>query len=209
MFTGIIESLCEIKSIDEIKKGNSKYPAEIKFSIDIGNLSKGLKIGQSIAVNGVCLTITKLNNNIAEFSVIGETVRKTCLDSIKKGERVNIERSMRASGRFDGHFVQGHVDCTGIIYDKIVFPTETKLIIKISEELKESFQYIVQKGSITIDGISLTVVDIDNNNNNLLSISLIPHTLKRTTLGIKSIGDKDNIEFDLISKYISKLLPKN
>jgi riboflavin synthase len=116
---------------------------------------------------------------------------------------------MRASGRFDGHFVQGHVDCTGIIYDKIVFPTETKLIIKISEELKESFQYIVQKGSITIDGISLTVVDIDNNNNNLLSISLIPHTLKRTTLGIKSIGDKVNIEFDLISKYISKLLPKN
>lgn len=208
MFTGIIESLCEIKSIDKIKKDDSKYPAEIKLSIDIGNLSKGLKIGQSIAVNGVCLTITKLNINIAEFSVIGETVRKTCLDSIKKGERVNIERSMRASGRFDGHFVQGHVDCTGIIYDKIVFPTETKLIIKISKELKESFQYIVQKGSITIDGISLTVVDIDNNNN-LLSISLIPHTLNRTTLGIKSIGDKVNIEFDLIGKYISKLLPKN
>src|SRR5688500_19529559 len=208
LFTGIIESLCEIKSIDEIKKGNSKYPAEIKFSIDIGNLSKGLKIGQSIAVNGVCLTITKLNNNIAEFSVIGETVRKTCLDSIKKGEKVNIERSMRVSVRFDGHFVQGHVDCTGIIYDKIVFPTETKLIIKIFGELKEeSFRYVVRKGSITIDGISLTVVDIDNKN--LLSISLIPHTLKKTTLGIKSIGDKVNIEFDLIGKYISKLLPKN
>ena len=209
MFTGIIESLCEIKSIDEIKKGNSKYPAEIKISIDIGNLCKGLKIGQSIAVNGVCLTITKLNNTIAEFLVIGETVKKTCLDSIKKGDMVNIERSMRASDRFDGHFVQGHVDRTGIIYDKIVFPTETKLIIKISEEPKETSQYIVRKGSITIDGVSLTVVDIDNNNNNLLSISLIPHTLKRTTLGIKSIGDKVNIEFDLISKYISKLLPKN
>jgi riboflavin synthase len=206
MFTGIIESLCEIKSINEIKKGNSKYPAEIKFSIDIGNLSKGLKIGQSIAVNGVCLTITKLNNNIAEFSVIGETVRKTCLDSIKKGEKVNIERSMRVSDRFDGHFVQGHVDCTGIIYDKIVFPTETKLIIKIFGELKEeSFRYVVRKGSITIDGISLTVVDIDNKN--LLSISLIPHTLKKTTLGIKSIGDKVNIEFDIIGKYISRLLP--
>jgi riboflavin synthase len=207
MFTGIIESLCEIKSINEIKKGNSKYPAEIKISIDIGNLCKGLKIGQSIAVNGVCLTITKLNNNIAEFLVIGETVKKTCLDSIKKGDMVNIERSMRASDRFDGHFVQGHVDLTGIIYEKIVFPTETKLIIKISEEPKESFQYIVQKGSITIDGISLTVVDIDNKN--LLSISLIPHTLKKTTLGIKSIGDKVNIEFDIIGKYISKFLPKN
>jgi riboflavin synthase len=114
---------------------------------------------------------------------------------------------MRASDRFDGHFVQGHVDCTGIIHDKIVFPTETKLIIKISEDLNESFQYIVRKGSITIDGISLTVVDIDNNN--LLSISLIPHTLKKTTLGIKSIGDKVNIEFDILGKYISKLLPKN
>ena len=205
MFTGIIESLCEIKSINEMKKGNSKYPAEIKLSIDIGNLCKGLKIGQSIAVNGVCLTITKLNNNIAEFLVIGETVKKTCLDSIKKGDRVNIERSMRASDRFDGHFVQGHVDRTGIIHDKIVFPTETKLIIKISEEPKESFQYIVRKGSITIDGISLTVVDIKKN---LLSVSLIPHTLEKTTLGIKSIGDIVNIGFDIVGKYISRLLPK-
>ncbi len=114
---------------------------------------------------------------------------------------------MKASDRFDGHFVQGHVDRTGIIHDKIVFPTETKLIIKISEEPKESSQYIIQKGSITIDGISLTVVDIDNKN--LLSISLIPHTLNKTTLGIKSIGDKVNIEFDIIGKYIAKLLPKN
>jgi len=207
MFTGIIESLCQIKSVKEIKKVKSKYPAEIKFSIDLEKLSKGLKIGQSVAVNGVCLTITKLNGSIAEFSVIGETVRKTSLGSIKKGDRVNIERSMKASDRFDGHFVQGHVDRTGIIHDKIVFPTETKLIIKISEEPKESFQYIVQKGSITIDGISLTVVDIDNKN--LLSISLIPHTLKKTTLGIKSIGDKVNIEYDIIGRYVAKLLPKN
>lgn len=205
MFTGIIESLCQIKSVKEIKKVKSKYPAEIKFSIDLEKLSKGLKIGQSVAVNGVCLTITKLNGSIAEFSVIGETVRKTSLGSIKKGDRVNIERSMKASGRFDGHFVQGHVDCTGIIHDKIIYPTETQLIIKISREQKQSFQYIIRKGSITIDGISLTVVDMEKN---LLSISLIPHTLKKTTLGIKSIGDKVNIEFDIVGKYISSLLPK-
>ena len=205
MFTGIIESLCQIKSVKEIKKVKSKYPAEIKFSIDLEKLSKGLKIGQSVAVNGVCLTITKLNGSIAKFSVIGETVRKTSLGSIKKGDRVNIERSMKASGRFDGHFVQGHVDCTGIIHDKIIYPTETQLIIKISREQKQSFQYIIRKGSITIDGISLTVVDMEKN---LLSISLIPHTLKKTNLGIKSIGDIVNIEFDIVGKYISNLLPK-
>jgi riboflavin synthase len=205
MFTGIIESLCKIKSVKEIKKVKSKYPAEIKFSIDLEKLSMDLKTGQSVAVNGVCLTIIKLNGSIAEFSVIGETVRKTSLGIIKKGDRVNIERSMKASGRFDGHFVQGHVDCIGIIHEKIIYPTETKLIIKISKEQKQSFQYIIPKGSITIDGVSLTVVDMEKN---LLSISLIPHTLKKTTLGIKSIGDIVNIEFDIVGKYISKLLPK-
>lgn len=206
MFTGIIESLCKIKSIKVIKQVKSKYHAEITFSVDLQELSKGLKIGQSIAVNGVCLTVTKLHGNIAEFLVIGETIRKTSLDSIKKDDRVNIERSMKASGRFDGHFVQGHVDCTAIIYDKIVYPTETKLIIKFSKEQKHYLQYVIPKGSITIDGISLTVVDLEEN---LLSVSLIPHTLKKTTLGIKLIGDKVNIEFDLIGKYISRLLPKN
>jgi riboflavin synthase len=206
MFTGIIESLCKIKSIKVIKQMKSKYPAQITFSVDLEKLSKGLKIGQSIAVNGVCLTVTKLHGNIAEFSVIGETIRKTSLDSIKKDDRVNIERSMKASGRFDGHFVQGHVDCTAIIYDKIIYPTETKLIIKFSKEQKRYLQYVIPKGSITIDGISLTVVDLEEN---LLSVSLIPHTLKKTTLGIKLIGDKVNIEFDIIGKYISRHLPKN
>jgi riboflavin synthase len=206
MFTGIIESLCKIKSIKVIKQVKSKYHAEITFSVDLEKLSKGLKIGQSIAVNGVCLTVTKLHGNIAEFLVIGETIRKTSLDSIKKDDRVNIERSMKASGRFDGHFVQGHVDCTAIIYDKIVYPTETKLIIKFSKEQKHYLQYVIPKGSITIDGISLTVVDLEEN---LLSVSLIPHTLKKTTLGIKLIGDKVNIEFDIIGKYISRHLPKN
>jgi riboflavin synthase len=207
MFTGIIESLCKIKSVKEIKKAKSKYPSEIAFSIDLEKLSKGLKIGQSIAVNGVCLTITKFNGSVAEFLLIGETVRKTSLGSLKKGDRVNIERSMKASDRFDGHLVQGHVDCIGIINDKIIHSTETKFIIKFPKEEKQSFQYIIRKGSITIDGISLTIVDIDEN---LLSLSvyLIPHTLEKTTLGIKSIGDIVNIEFDIVGKYISKLLPK-
>jgi riboflavin synthase len=138
--------------------------------------------------------------------LVGETVKRTSLNLIKKGDKTNIERSMRASGRFDGHFVQGHVDCIGIIHDKIIFPAETKIVIEISEEKKEMLSFIVSKGSIAIDGISLTVVDVTGL---LFSISLIPHTLKNTTLGIKSIGDQVNIEFDIVGKYISKLLPKN
>ncbi len=205
MFTGIIEALCKVKSTKEIKKETTKYPAEIALSIDLGKLSKGLKNGQSVAVNGVCLTIIKLHGTIAEFSLIGETIRKTSLGSTKKGDRVNIERSMKASGRFDGHFVQGHVDCTGIIHDKIIYPNETKLFIKISETQNQSSRYVLQKGSITIDGISLTIVDIEKN---LLSVSLIPHTLEKTTLGRKLIGDIVNIEFDIVGKYISRLLPK-
>jgi riboflavin synthase len=205
MFTGIIEALCKVKSTKEIKKETTKYPAEIALSIDLGKLSKGLKNGQSVAVNGVCLTIIKLHGTIAKFSLIGETIRKTSLGSTKKGDRVNIERSMKASGRFDGHFVQGHVDCTGIIHDKIIYPNETKLFIKISETQNQSSRYILQKGSITIDGISLTIVDIEKN---LLSVSLIPHTLEKTTLGRKLIGDIVNIEFDIVGKYISRLLPK-
>ena len=206
MFTGIVESLCEVKSIKYLKNNITKSSSEIKLTIDLKGLGKGLKIGQSISVNGTCLTITNLRNGIAEFELVGETVKKTCLNLIKKGDKTNIERSMRASGRFHGHFVQGHVDCIGIIHDKIIFPTETKIVIKIPEEKKEMLSFIVSKGSIAIDGISLTVVDVTGL---LFSISLIPHTLKNTTLGIKSIGDPVNIEFDIVGKYISRLLPKN
>lgn len=205
MFTGIVEALCKVKSAKEIKKETTKYPAEMTLSIDLGKLSKGLKNGQSVAVNGVCLTIIKLHGCIAEFSLIGETIRKTSLGSTKKGDRVNIERSMKASGRFDGHFVQGHVDCTAVIYNKIIYTNETKLFIKLPETQDQLSRYVLQKGAITIDGISLTVVDIRKN---LLSVSLIPYTLENTTLGIKSIGDIVNIEFDIVGKYISKLLPK-
>lgn len=206
MFTGIIESLCDVKSIKYLKNKISKSSPEIRLTIDLKGLGKGLKIGQSISVNGTCLTITNLHNGIAEFELVGETVKRTCLNLIKKDDKTNIERSMRASGRFDGHFVQGHVDCIGIIHDKIILPNETKIIIEIPEEKKEMLRFIVSKCSIAIDGISLTVVDVTGL---LFSISLIPHTLKNTTLGIKSIGDPVNIEFDIVGKYISKLLPKN
>ncbi|MDR4512010.1 MAG: riboflavin synthase [Nitrososphaeraceae archaeon] len=206
MFTGIIESLCEVKSIKHLKKNKSNPLVRIKLSIDLKELSKDLKIGQSVCINGTCLTITGLSDDIAEFELIGETVNRTCLNLIKKGDKVNTERSMKMSDRFDGHIVQGHIDCVGVIYDKIFSPQETKIFIKIPDDSRKLSSFIVTKGSIAVDGISLTIVDIKDN---IFSISLIPHTLKITTLGIKTVGDPVNIELDIVGKYISKLLPKN
>jgi len=206
MFTGIIESLCEVKSIKHFKKNKINPLVRIKLSIDLKELSKDLKIGQSVCINGTCLTITGLCDDIAEFELIGETVNRTCLNLIKKGDKVNIERSMKMSDRFDGHIVQGHIDCVGVIYDKIFSPQETKIFIKIPDDSRKLSSFIVTKGSIAVDGISLTIVDIKDN---IFSISLIPHTLKITTLGIKTAGDPVNIELDIVGKYISKLLPKN
>ncbi len=206
MFTGIIESLCEVKSIKHLKKNKSNPLVRIKLSIDLKELSKDLKIGQSVCINGTCLTITGLCDDIAEFELIGETVNRTCLNLIKKGDKVNTERSMKMSDRFDGHIVQGHIDCVGVIYDKIFSPQETKIFIKIPDDSRKLSSFIVTKGSIAVDGISLTIVDIKDN---IFSISLIPHTLKITTLGIKTVGDPVNIELDIVGKYISKLLPKN
>ena len=205
MFTGIIESLGTVKSISKIDKTNLKNNslADTILKIDIGRLKKGLKPGQSLSINGTCLTITKLHKNISEFELIGETIKKTCLYNIKSGDKLNIERSMSASGRFDGHIVQGHVDCVGIIMKKNSLEHETQILIKIP---KPFMKLVVSKGSITIDGVSLTIVSIKNT---FILISLIPHTLKNTTLGIKSKGDLVNIEFDILGKYIKNLLPKN
>ena len=205
MFTGIIESLGTVKSISKIDKTNLKNNslADTILKVDIGRLKKGLKPGQSISINGTCLTITKLYKNISEFELIEETIKKTCLNNIKSGDKLNIERSMSASGRFDGHIVQGHVDCVGIIMKKNSLEHETQILIKIP---KPFMKLVVSKGSITIDGISLTIVSIKNTS---ILISLIPHTLKNTTLGIKSKGDLVNVEFDILGKYIKNLLPKN
>ena len=205
MFTGIIESLGTVKSISKIDKTNLKNKSLVDtiLKVDIGRLKKGLKPGQSLSINGTCLTITKLHKNISEFELIEETIKKTCLNNIKSGDKLNIERSMSASGRFDGHIVQGHVDCVGIIMKKNSLEHETQILIKLP---KSFMNLVVSKGSITIDGISLTIVSIKNTS---ILISLIPHTLKNTTLGIKSKGDLVNVEFDILGKYIKNLLPKN
>lgn len=202
MFTGIIEGLAEVKSVSKAKNKDTR--ASITIRIHLGRLSRGMKTGSSISVNGACLTITKLRRHEADFDIIGETTKLTCLNSLKAGDKVNIERSLRLGNRLEGHLVLGHIDGTGTIEKVLRFNTETKIWIKV-ENIK-LLNSIVSKGSIAIDGISLTVVDTTRGS---ISVAIIPHTLSLTSLGYKSEGNCVNIETDILGKYITKVLPKN
>lgn len=193
MFTGIVEGLGTITRFD--KKTNTRSAAKVK--VNLGNLAKGLKAGHSVAINGVCLTVTKISKNNAEFEMIGETLQKTDLGKLRKGDKVNIERSLKVGERMEGHFVLGHIDGTGKISSVEKLPNEIKLWIDLSKGLTK---YVVEKGSITIDGISLTVVDKIKNK---ISVCIIPHTMKITNLKSKRIADKVNIETDILGKYIA------
>ncbi|MBI3842043.1 MAG: riboflavin synthase [Thaumarchaeota archaeon] len=192
MFTGIVEGLGVVKKLNKHTKSRSAA----RMKVDLGNLAKGLKAGHSVAVNGVCLTVTKISNNEAEFEMIGETIRKTDLGKLQSGDRVNIERSLKVGQRMDGHYVLGHVDATAKIIEIEKMQKEIKIWIELPKELT---RYVVKKGSIAIDGISLTVVDLTKNK---LSVCIIPHTMKITNLGTKKIGDKVNIETDILGKYV-------
>ena len=201
MFTGIIEGVGVVKSICKIKDTNKR--ADTKLTISLGKISKGMKVGDSVSINGACLTITKISKGKADFEMVDETIKRTCLGLIKTGDKVNIERSLRLRDRLEGHIVLGHVDCTGIIDEIIKTQTGTQMWIKIEDrELSGSF---VSKGSVAIDGISLTVVDAKDDR---ISIALIPRTLTTTTLGSKSKGNRVNIELDIISRYVSSILLK-
>jgi len=192
MFTGIIEGLGNIVRFE--KKTSNRSAAKMK--IKLGKIAKGLKIGDSVSINGVCLTAINISKDIAEFEMIGETIKKTNLGTLKNGNKVNIERSLKVGQRLEGHFVLGHVDGVGIISRIEKQPNQIKIWIKISKELSK---YIIKKGSVTVDGISLTVVDVLKDN---FSVSIIPHTMKITNLSYKKIGDKVNIETDILGKYI-------
>ena len=171
--------------------------------VKLGKLGRGLKEGDSVCINGACLTATKLSKGEAEFEMVAETIRRTNLGSTKPGDYVNIERSLKVGERLEGHFVLGHVDGTGTI-DKIEkMPSETKIWIRLDSQLAKS---VVEKGSIAVDGVSLTVVDVDGER---VSISLIPHTLGVTTLGMRKKGETVNIETDILGKYANSNLPQN
>ena len=194
LFTGIVEGIGKVKKITNATKNRSA----IQMIIDLGKYGKGLKIGQSVALNGVCLTVTKLSKNGCTFEMIEETTKKTDLGNLKVGGIVNIERSLKAGDRLEGHFVLGHVDGVGIIKKIEKKPKEVQVWFEVPKSLSK---YVVKKGSIAMDGISLTVVDVKKN---LASVCLIPHTIEVTNFQTKEVGDKVNIETDILGKYILK-----
>ena len=201
MFTGIIIGTGTIKSITGSKRTSN---SDRRIRLELGRVGKGLKIGDSVSVNGTCLTVIVLKKTAAEFEIVKETMDRTTLGSLKDGDSVNIERSLKLNDRFEGHIVLGHVDGVGEISDVIKFPAEIKMWIRVKG--KEMMKYLVPKGSVTVDGISLTLVDVGKNK---FSVALVPHTVSKTTIGTKVRGDTVNLEFDILSKYLANLIPKN
>ncbi|MEJ7641743.1 MAG: riboflavin synthase [Candidatus Nitrosocosmicus sp.] len=207
MFTGIVEDLVKIEEIkrngaskkNKIDGLEDKNRHDTEITINVEKMDE-LKIGDSVAINGVCLTVARLDKNMATFQIIDETIKKSCFSYIKKGDRVNIERSLKVGDRLEGNFILGHVDCIGKIERIEKDNTGSKIVIEIAD--KGILHLIAPKGSITIDGISLTVVNVMDDK---VEIALIPHTLENTTLGIKNIGDLVNVEADILARYVSNI----
>jgi riboflavin synthase len=200
MFTGIVEGTGIIKSM--VKINDNDKAADNRIEIDLGKLSKGLEVGDSVNVNGTCLTATRILKSVAYFEVVKETMKRTALGILKAGDQVNLERSLRINDRLEGHIVLGHVDGVGKIESIKKIPSETKMWINMSKEISK---YLVPKGSVALDGISFTIVDVSDTR---FSVALVPHTLAVTTFKNKRKGDKVNIEADILSKYVTKLLPR-
>ncbi|MFE6890475.1 riboflavin synthase [Streptomyces sp. NPDC057694] len=193
MFTGIVEELGEITAIETLDDA-------CRFRVRGPVVTEGAQHGDSIAVNGVCLTVVEHGDGAFTADVMAETLKRSSLGALTTGSRVNLERPMVADGRFGGHIVQGHVDGTGTVVERT--PSEHWEIVKISLPAELS-RYVVEKGSITVDGVSLTVVEAAAD---YFTISLIPTTLALTTLGIKQPGDPVNLEVDVIAKYVERML---
>ena len=193
MFTGIIEC---IATVEKIEKDKGNLNISLKSSI-----TKELKVDQSLCHNGVCLTVVKLNDDIYTVTVIAESLKKTNLGELKPGDIVNLERSMSVNSRFDGHVVQGHVDEVAVCSESFETNGSWKYVFKHSEQ-----NITVEKGSITINGVSLTVV---NSTSSSFSVAIIPYTYENTNFKKMVEGSKVNLEFDILGKYISKLIKKH
>ncbi|MEU8913216.1 riboflavin synthase [Streptomyces nigrescens] len=193
MFTGIVEELGEIVAVENLGDAS-------RFRLRGPVVTEDAKHGDSIAVNGVCLTVVDTADGEFMADVMAETLNRSSLGALAAGSRVNLERPMALGGRLGGHLVQGHVDGTGTILERT--PGEHWEIVKIALPAALS-RYVVEKGSITVDGVSLTVVDAADD---YFTISLIPTTLALTTLGIKKAGDPVNLEVDVLAKYVERLL---
>jgi riboflavin synthase len=192
VFTGIVEELGEVVRLDQLADA-----ARLRIS---AALASDLREGDSLAVDGVCLTVAEVNGGIVTADVMQETLRRTTLGTVRTGRRVNLERPTRVDGRLGGHVVQGHVDDAGAVVQRTSSAHWDVVRISLPQALT---RYVVEKGSIAVDGVSLTVAAVDGDS---FDVSLIPTTLARTTLGDKQVGDAVNLEVDVLAKYVERLL---
>lgn len=192
MFTGIVEGMGQVV---DIRKEGTNYIFHIK-----SDFSDELKVNQSVSHNGVCLTITGIENGIYTVTAVLETLQKTNLGDIKKGDFVNLERSMSTEYRFDGHIVQGHVDQTGVCTN--VQEVDGSWLFDFEYDFESTGNFLVEKGSVCIDGVSLTVFNCKNGS---FTVTIIPHTWQVTNFQFLKVGKRVNLEFDVIGKYIQKL----
>ncbi|MBR3607971.1 MAG: riboflavin synthase [Lachnospiraceae bacterium] len=193
MFTGIVEEVGKIKKIE-------RNTVSAKLSIEADKVLQEVKEGDSIAVNGICLTVTSFTKNSFTADVMHETMNRTTLGKLKENSPVNLERALSVMGRFGGHMVSGHIDGRGKI---VGIEKDDNAVLFTIETTEKILRYIVEKGSIAINGISLTVARVDRKN---FTVSVIPHTLRVTSLGSFQKGDEVNLENDIVGKYIEKLL---
>ncbi|GII90293.1 riboflavin synthase [Sinosporangium siamense] len=193
MFTGIVEELGEVVALEHLRDS-------ARLSIRGELVTSDAAHGESIAVNGVCLTVVGNQDSVFSVDVMKESLDRSSLGALKVGSRVNLERAVRADQRLGGHIVQGHVDGTGVLLTREASEHWVEMRISLPTELD---RYVVEKGSITVDGVSLTVTTLENGN---FGVSLIPTTLNLTTLGFKQPGDPVNLEVDVIAKYVEKLV---
>lgn len=193
MFTGIIEEIGRIKAI---RRGSKS----VELEIEAAKVLEDTRVGDSIATNGVCLTVTKLGSYCFSADVMPETMLRSSLGALKPGDRVNLERAVCLNSRLGGHLVAGHVDGIGTICDKKRDDNAIWLTVSAAPEI---LRYIIEKGSVAIDGVSLTVAYVDGT---VFKVSVIPHTQEETTLTSKNVGAVVNLENDMIAKYVEKLL---
>lgn len=193
MFTGLVEELATVLRVDV-------RPAGAHFDLQASHIMSDMHVGDSIAVNGVCLTVVRFDARMFTVDAVPETMRSTNLHRLHPGSRVHVERALAAGGRFGGHIVSGHVDGVGIIKRRVQEGLAAVLTIETSDDV---LRYVVRKGSICINGVSLTVVDVQGRT---FTVSLIPHTGEVTLLREASVGTEVNLECDVIAKYVERLL---
>lgn len=196
MFTGLIEGIGKVVLCSSAGRA-------ARLRLEMGRIAEGVNLGDSVAVNGACLTVTHVDGRIVEFDVSAETLRVTTLADLKPGEEVNLERSLRVGDRLGGHFVLGHVDAVGKILALHKSPGQITLDVVAAADV---LAQLIPKGSVAVDGISLTVADLRPDR---FSVAIIPTTFRKTTLRSKSSGDRVNIELDVIGKYVAGLLGRS